>query len=134
MRFRFQKDKAGCRHALFVRDLVVASLDGTRVNDGAAWELRFAWAKDILVVGIRADARYRGETPGTRINAMITGSIPICLSKEVLFYWHKKNRRQKIMWRITQKGISEAGTGKNFHMAQSQFPGCVSKNFATSLK
>lgn len=81
----------GCRGALMACDLVVALLDGTQVDDGTAWELGFAHAKGLPAVGIRTDTRYCGETPGARINAMIAGSMPICLSREELIDWLKKN-------------------------------------------
>lgn len=84
--------KEGCRDVLEACDLVVALLDGTQIDDGTAWELGFAYAKGIPAVGIRTDARYCGETPGARINAMIAGSMPICRSRKELFDWLKKNR------------------------------------------
>lgn len=74
----------GYRDALAACDLVVALLDGTQVDDGTAWELGYAYAKDIPAVGIRTDARYCGETPGARVNAMIAGSMPICLTRQEL--------------------------------------------------
>lgn len=82
----------GCRDALEACDLVVALLDGTQIDDGTAWELGFAYAKDIPSIGIRTDARYCGETPGARVNAMIAGSMPVCLSKTELFDWLRKNK------------------------------------------
>ena len=54
-----------CKDALVSCDLVVALLDGTQVDNGTAWELGFAHAKGLATVGIRTDARYCGETPGT---------------------------------------------------------------------
>lgn len=90
----------GCRDALVSCDLVVALLDGTQVDDGTAWELGFAHAKELPAVGIRTDARYCGETPGARVNAMIAGSIPVCLSKKELFNWLKKNM-------LVEKGMVE---------------------------
>lgn len=86
-----RKIMEGCRDALDACDLVVALLDGTQVDDGTAWELGYACAKGIPAVGIRTDARYCGETPGARVNAMIAGSMPVCLSKQELFDWLKKN-------------------------------------------
>lgn len=50
----------GCMDALEACYIVVALLDGTRVDDGPAWELGFAYAKGIPVVGIRTDTRFCG--------------------------------------------------------------------------
>ena len=74
----------GCREALDAWGLVVALLDGTQVDDGTAWELGYAYGKDIPAVGIRTDTRYCGETPGARVNSMIAGSMPIYLTREEL--------------------------------------------------
>lgn len=81
----------GCRDALAACKLVMALLDGTQVDDGTAWEVGYAYALDIPAVRIRTDARYCGEIPGARVNAMIAGSIPICLSREELIDWLKMN-------------------------------------------
>lgn len=64
---------------------------GTQVDDGAAWELGFACAKGSPAVGTRMDARYCGEAPGARLNAMMAGSLPVCLSKQELFDCLTKN-------------------------------------------
>lgn len=69
-----QKIMAGCRDALIGCDIVVALLDGTQVDDGTAWELGYACAKGIPVIGIRTDARFGGEIAGSKVNAMIEGS------------------------------------------------------------
>ena len=77
----------GCKKALDSCNLVVALLDGPQVDDGTAWELGYAYARGIPAVGIRTDRRYCGETLGGRVNAMIAGSIPICLSREYFVEW-----------------------------------------------
>lgn len=64
----------GCRDALAVCDLMVALLDGAQVDDGTAWEIGFAHAKGIPVIGIRTDFRQAGDVPGACVNAMIHGS------------------------------------------------------------
>jgi len=63
--------------ALLGCDVVVALLDGAQVDDGTAWEIGFACAKKIPVVGIRTDSRHAGDTAFSVVNAMIEGS---CLS------------------------------------------------------
>ncbi len=79
-----RKIMEGCREALEGSDLVVALLDGSQDDDGTAWGLGYACAKRIPSIGIRTDARYGGETPGARVNAMIAGSMPVCLSRAEL--------------------------------------------------
>ena len=69
----FAMDKA----ALEQSDMVVALLDGTQVDDGTAWEIGFAYAKGIPVIGIRTDLRQAGETGHSTVNAMIEGSCHI---------------------------------------------------------
>lgn len=81
----------GCRDALETCDLVVALLDGTQVDDGTAWEIGYACAKEIPVVGIRTDMRYGGEVPNGKVNAMISGSCKaICDSRMALVDFLKK--------------------------------------------
>ena len=75
----------GCRDALLSCDMVVALLDGTQVDDGTAWEIGYACARGLPVVGIRTDARYGGETRDGKVNAMIAGSChALCGSRKEL--------------------------------------------------
>ena len=59
---------------LEICDVVVAILDGPQVNDGVAWEIGYARAKNIPVVGLRTDFRNRKDSDSLRINSMIHGS------------------------------------------------------------
>lgn len=78
----------GCRDALLACDIVVALLDGTQVDDGTAWEIGYACASNIPVVGIRTDMRYGGEVPNGKVNAMIAGSCRvICESRKDVMEW-----------------------------------------------
>jgi len=63
------------RDALLSCDAVLALLDGVQVDDGTAWEIGFAVARDIPVVGIRTDFRQAGDTSFSMVNAMIQGSV-----------------------------------------------------------
>ena len=63
------------RDALLACDAVAALLDGAQVDDGTAWEIGFACAKGIPVLGIRTDFRVCGDTRHSVLNAMIEGSI-----------------------------------------------------------
>lgn len=63
------------RDALLSCDVVVALLDGCQVDDGTAWEIGFAYAKGIPVIGIRTDFRNAGDTGHSSVNAMIEGSV-----------------------------------------------------------
>jgi len=60
-----------CRDVLAECDMVVALLDGPQVDDGTAWEIGYAHAKGIPVVGIRTDFRKVGDVPGAIVNAMV---------------------------------------------------------------
>ena len=62
------------RKAIDACDAVVALLDGTQVDDGTAWEIGYAYAKGIPVIGIRTDFRKSGDTQHSCVNAMIEGS------------------------------------------------------------
>lgn len=63
-----------CRDAMAACSLVVALLDGPQVDDGTAWEIGFAHARCIPVIGIRTDFRAAGDVPGALVNAMIHAS------------------------------------------------------------
>jgi len=68
---------ADCRDALAACGLVVALLDGPQVDDGTAWEIGYAHARGIPVVGIRTDFRRAGDVPGAVVNAMIHASCEV---------------------------------------------------------
>ncbi len=70
-----QKDRAAIDNC----EVVVALLDGAQVDDGTAWEIGYAYAKGVPVIGIRTDFRNAGDTQNGRVNAMIEGS---CVSIE----------------------------------------------------
>ncbi len=63
-----------CRDALDGCVLVVALLDGPQVDDGTAWEIGYAHARGLPVIGVRTDFRSAGDVPGARVNAMIHAS------------------------------------------------------------
>lgn len=65
-----EADKA----ALDTCDSVVALLDGCQVDDGTAWEIGYAYARNKPVFGIRTDFRNGGDTRHSCVNAMIEGS------------------------------------------------------------
>lgn len=65
---------ADCRDALAACGMVVALLDGPQVDDGTAWEIGYAHAKGIPVVGIRTDFRQAGDVPGALVNCMVHAS------------------------------------------------------------
>ncbi len=67
------------RDALLSCHAMVALLDGPQVDDGTAWEIGYACAKGIPVVGLRTDFRLCGDLDGSLVNAMIQGSaVDIC--------------------------------------------------------
>ncbi|MHC1788269.1 nucleoside 2-deoxyribosyltransferase [Solidesulfovibrio sp.] len=67
----------GCRDAIHAATHVVALLDGTQVDDGTAWEIGYAYARGLPIIGLRTDFRQAGDTAHSVANAMIECS---CLS------------------------------------------------------
>ncbi len=65
----FKADVEALRQAA----VVVAVCDGLQVDDGTAWEIGYAYALGIPVIGLRTDARALG--PEERINLMIEQSL-----------------------------------------------------------
>ena len=66
-----------CRDALAGCSLVVALLDGAQVDDGTAWEIGYAHARGIPVIGVRTDFRSSGDVPGALVNAMVHASCEV---------------------------------------------------------
>ena len=52
-----------------------AMLDGAQVDDGTAWEIGYAYAKGIPVIGLRTDFRLCADSDGGLVNAMIQSSV-----------------------------------------------------------
>ncbi len=59
-------------------DIVVAVIDGTDVDSGTSWEIGYAFAREIPVIGLRTDFRTLGIEG--RVNLMIERSIVLCHS------------------------------------------------------
>ncbi len=59
-------------------DLVVAVLDGLHVGSGTAWELGYAYAKDIPAIGIKIDEPV--EEALEYLSAILIGSMEIVSS------------------------------------------------------
>lgn len=51
-------------------EAVVAVCDGPQVDDGVAWEVGYAWGRNIRVYGLRTDARLT-QQPDEPVNLMI---------------------------------------------------------------
>ncbi len=60
--------------ALANADAVVAVCDGPLVDDGTAWEIGYAYGRDLPIYGLRTDTRIV-QQPDERINVMILGSL-----------------------------------------------------------
>lgn len=60
--------------ALAEADAVVAVCDGPQVDDGTAWEIGYAYGRNIQVFGLRTDTRI-GHQSDERINLMILESL-----------------------------------------------------------
>ena len=65
----FGADLEGLRRA----DVVVAVCDGAQVDDGTAWEIGFARARGLPVVGLRTDTRIANVEE--RMNLMVQESL-----------------------------------------------------------
>jgi nucleoside 2-deoxyribosyltransferase len=61
----------GCLAELEACGLVAALLDGVQVDDGTAWEIGYAAARGVPVVGLRTDFRNAGDTAHSLVNCMI---------------------------------------------------------------
>src|SRR6266567_1441444 len=60
--------------ALSNADAVVAVCEGPQVDDGTAWEIGYAYGRNIPVFGLRTDVRL-AQQPDERINLMILESL-----------------------------------------------------------
>jgi nucleoside 2-deoxyribosyltransferase len=60
--------------ALAGADAIVAVCDGPQVDDGTAWEVGYAYGRNIPVYGLRTDSRIV-QQPDERINLMILESL-----------------------------------------------------------
>lgn len=61
------------RNAIDRCDLVVTNLNGIITDDGTAWELGYAYAREIPIIGIHTD--WRTRFPGEVVNLMIEQSL-----------------------------------------------------------
>ncbi len=68
--------------ALNKADIVVASLNGTDVDSGTAFELGYAYAKGKKLFGLHADSRT--FSPTSEVNLMILKSCTMCHSLQEL--------------------------------------------------
>ena len=71
-----------CRDAIDNCTCMVALLDGAQVDDGTAWEIGYAYARDIPIYGLRTDFRNAGDTQCGLVNSMIQGSLA-CFARSV---------------------------------------------------
>lgn len=60
--------------ALEKADAVVAVCDGPQVDDGTAWEIGYAYERNIQVFGLRTDSRLV-QQPDEPVNLMILESL-----------------------------------------------------------
>jgi nucleoside 2-deoxyribosyltransferase len=65
----FRSDRRGLDGA----EAVVAVCDGALVDDGTAWEIGYACARGVPVIGLRTDVRIAG--PEERVNLMVQQSL-----------------------------------------------------------
>jgi len=60
--------------ALAKAEAVIAVCDGAQVDDGTAWEIGYAYARNIQTYGLRTDSRI-GQQADERVNLMILESL-----------------------------------------------------------
>lgn len=60
-----------CIEGINKSDIIIATMDGSSVDDGTAFECGYAYANAKNIFGIRTDFRNSGDTEGTTINAML---------------------------------------------------------------
>ncbi|NCC30099.1 MAG: nucleoside 2-deoxyribosyltransferase [Gammaproteobacteria bacterium] len=63
-----------CKAELDRTHVLIALLDGTRVDDGTAWEIGYFFATkaaEATIIGIRTDFRRAGEFEHAIVNAMV---------------------------------------------------------------
>jgi nucleoside 2-deoxyribosyltransferase len=65
----FRADVEGLNRA----DVVLAVCDGIPVDDGTAWEIGYAFARRLPVVGLRTDSRIFGREE--QVNLMVQESV-----------------------------------------------------------
>jgi len=71
------------RDTLAVSDAVVAVIDGADADSGTAWEMGYAYAKEIPVIAVRTDFRHVGA--GERVNLMLEqSSVVVTTEKQLL--------------------------------------------------
>jgi nucleoside 2-deoxyribosyltransferase len=61
-----------CIKGLMAAKVVVAVLDGADADSGSCFEIGYAWAKEIPIIGLRTDFRGSGDHLG--LNLMLTHS------------------------------------------------------------
>jgi len=78
-------------HALDRARVVVAVLDGPDVDSGTAWEIGYAFAKGIPVVGVRFDYWQSGEDGSVNlmIRHSLTGRLVRANGQKTEVVWHQ---------------------------------------------
>ncbi len=56
-------------------EAVLASLDGPDVDSGTAVEIGYAFARGLLIVGLRTDIRWSSDNEGSLVNLMVETCI-----------------------------------------------------------
>jgi len=63
-----------CKSHLDDTDIVIALLEGSRIDDGTAWEIGYFYARKKpgqKIIGVRTDFRRAGEYEGGCVNSII---------------------------------------------------------------
>jgi len=61
-----------CMKGLIKSEILIAILDGSDVGSGTAFEIGFAYAQNIKIIGLRTDFRNCGDVEGFGMNAMFS--------------------------------------------------------------
>lgn len=94
VRLIFDNDKGGIDRC----DVVVANLNGIMTDDGTAWEMGYAFAKDKFIIGLFTDWRARFPNANEVVNLMMQCSMNRLVRsleelETALDEWRAANRR-----------------------------------------
>ena len=71
-----------CKYGIKNSQIMIAILEGTDVDSGTAWEIGYAYANHIPIIGLRTDFRERGDDFG--LNCMISHSLYVLIEEDIV--------------------------------------------------
>lgn len=92
--------------ALSKADAVVAICDGSQVDDGTAWEIGYAYGRNIQIFGLRTDVRIVQQSD-ERINLMVLESLS---ELAIPFVWINLRSKLRQTSRAICSRLAEGGS------------------------